>query len=227
MERHFEHDLAELKANLVEMGSLVDEQLSDACKALFSQDAPLAKRVIDRDNEVDRYDTLIDNQCQKIFALNQPVAIDLRLLMSALKINSQLERIGDIAVNIAERVEALVPHKGFLMGTRLQEMAQITRIMVKDSIDAFIHSDASLATRVLVSDDVVDTLDRAITRQLVADMQQRHTLVEPGTHMLILSRHIERIADHATNIAEDVIFLVEARLVKHTQRPGEGERPPV
>jgi phosphate transport system protein len=215
MERHFERELEQLKSNLIHMGSLVDAQLDAAVRALFEGDTVLANQVIKKDVEVDRYDTMIDRQCQSIFALSQPVAIDLRLLMAALKINDQLERIGDIAVNIAERTEALKPYGEILHRTRLSEMASIARIMVKDSIDAFIHSDASLATRVLVSDDVVDTLDHGIFVGMVEKMQQVPADVVPGSHIIILSRHIERMADHATNIAEDVIFLVEARLVKH------------
>ena len=216
MERHFEHELEDLKANLTRMGSLVDDQLGAACRCLFEGDVVRARQVIARDREVDQFDTLIDNQCQNIFALTQPVAVDLRLLMSALKINGQLERMGDIAVNIAERVEPLVPFREFLLGTRLSEMAQIGRIMVRDSLDSFVRGNPMLATRVLVSDDVVDTLDRGIFHSMVAEMNQHHKRIEAASHIMILSRHIERLADHATNIAEDVIFLVEARFVKHT-----------
>lgn len=215
MERHFERDLEELKSNLVAMGNLVDEQLSSACHALENADVEEARQVIAKDEEVDAFDTMIDKQIQKIFILIQPVAIDLRVLMSALKINTQLERIGDIAVNIAERVEPLVAYKEFMMRTRLSEMAQIARIMVKDSLCAFMDDDPRLANRVLDSDDVVDQLDRKTFYLLVREMQQQHEHIEPAAHMLILSRHIERLADHATNIAEDVIFVVEARLVKH------------
>ena len=223
MERHFERELEELKATLVSMGSLVDGQLGSACRALFEGDLPRARDVMERDREVDSYDTLIDRQCMDIFALTQPVAVDLRLLMSALAINSQLERIGDIAVNIAERVEPLIPHREFLLSTRLSEMANIARIMVRDSLDSFIRGDAPLASRVLVSDDVVDKLDGGLFRSLVAEMKSHHDRVEPAAHILILSRHLERLADHATNIAEDVIFIVEAKLVKHNA--GEGIRP--
>ena len=219
MERHFERELEDLKANLVTMGSLVDGQLGSACRALFEGDMARARDVMERDREVDSFDTLIDRQCMDFFAVTQPVAVDLRLLMSSLAINSQLERIGDIAVNVAERVEPLVPHREFL----LSEMANIARIMVRDSLDSFIRGDASLASRVLVSDDVVDKLDGGLFRSLVAEMKDHHDRIEPAAHILILSRHLERLADHATNIAEDVIFIVEAKLVKHNA--GEGIRP--
>ena len=223
MERHFERELEDLKGNLVTMGSLVDGQLGSACRALFEGDTARAREVMDRDREVDSFDTLIDRKCMDILALAQPVAVDLRLLMSSLAINSQLERIGDIAVNIAERVEPLVAHREFLLSTRLSEMANIARIMVRDSLDSFIHGEASLASRVLVSDDVVDRLDGGLFRSLVAEMKVRHDRIEAAAHILILSRHLERLADHATNIAEDVIFIVEAKLVKHNA--GEGIRP--
>ncbi len=215
MERHFERELNELTANLIAMGALVDEQIQSAFDALFTGDNDLAARVIARDGDVDAFDTRIDEQCLRIFALTQPVAIDLRLLMSALKMNNQLERIGDIAVNVAQRVEPLIEHQDLIGRTRLSEMAQIARIMVRDSLDSFIQHDASIASRVLDSDDVVDDLNRQIFHVLVKQMQDFHDLIPPAAHLLILSRHIERLADHATNIAEDVIFLVDARLVKH------------
>lgn len=202
------------------MGRLVDEQIDLACHALFQADAGLARQVLQKDKSVDELDTLIDHLCQEIFALSQPVAVDLRLLMSALKINNELERIGDIAVNIAERVEPLAGHLDFLKTTRLAEMTQIARIMVNDSIESFIANNPRLAHLVLESDDVVDSLDGVNFKHMVREMQRDHTLVEPASHIIVLSRHIERLADHATNIAEDVIFLVDARIVKHNAHEG-------
>jgi phosphate transport system protein len=218
MERHFERELQGLKDDLVAMGSLVDDQLGAAFHALFAGDQEEAARVIARDRKVDAFDTKVESECQRILALTQPVAIDLRLLMAALQINVQLERMGDIAVNVAERTEALLPFRDFLKRTRLPEMSQIARIMARDSLEAFVSSDVVLAERVLASDDVVDSLNRNIFVNLVKQMQEQTALVEPGAHMLILSRHLERLADHATNIAEDVIFLVRAELVRHNAR---------
>jgi len=215
MTRHFEQELQALKQSLVAMGALVNDQLENACTALFGGHHDLAGEVIRADTRVDEFDTEIERRCQDIFALTQPVAADLRLLMAALKINNQLERIGDIAVNIAERVAPLAGRQDLLAKTRLGEMAQIARIMVEESLTAFLHNNSALATRVLESDDVVDDLDRIIFDDLVELMKEDSSLIEPGAHILILSRHIERLADHATNIAEDVIFLVQARLVKH------------
>jgi phosphate transport system protein len=215
LERHFERELEDLKNALTAMGTLVDAQLGQACDALFGDRPEFVQGVIERDREVDAFDTQIDKMCQQIFALTQPVAIDLRLSMAGLQINGQLERIGDIAVNLAERVQPLTGYAPFLHTTRLEEMARIARIMVSDSLEAFMNSNAELALRVLASDDVVDNLGRQIFTTLVAAMRDDQSLIDPGAHMLILTHHIERMADHATNIAEDVIFLVDARLVKH------------
>jgi phosphate transport system protein len=144
--------------------------------------------------------------------------MDLRLLMASLNINSQMERIGDIAVNIAERVESLRDQLEYLKSTKLFEMAEIAQIMVKDSLESFMYLDAGLAQRVLISDDVVDGIDRSLFGSLVEEMQARGDRVETCAHLLILSRHLERVADHATNIAEGVLFIVEARTVKHHAR---------
>ena len=216
MERHFEKELDDLRGNLSAMGSLVDAQLETACEALFGGRTELAAEVFRKDVEVDEFDVRIDRQCQQILALSQPVAIDLRLLMAGLQINGQLERIGDIAVNIAERARLLAAFGPLLSMTRLEEMAQIARIMVRDSLESFMQADAERASRVLATDDVVDNLGHEVFSQLVAAMREDHGLIEPAAHMLILIHHIERMADHATNIAEDVIFLVEARMVKHS-----------
>lgn len=221
MERHFEQDLAELRADIIRMGHLVDEQLAGACRALFSGDTALAAGVIARDTEVDRYDTLIEERCQKYFALTAPVAADLRLLMAALMIDTQLERMGDIAVNIAERVAPLAGHQHVLAGTRIEEMTSAALTMVRESLDSFIRGDAGLARRVVEADAVVDGIDREILGLVIGMMEQDQRLVVPGVHILLLSRHIERLADHATNVAEDVIFLVESRVVKHALRGGE------
>lgn len=222
MHRHFEEEIGELRSTLIAMGSLVDRQIGEASRSLAEGDLEAAADVIARDAEVDGLDTRIDAACQNILALSQPVAGDLRLLMAALRINTQMERIGDIAVNIAERVEPLTGSTALIRSTRIAEMLAIARIMVSDSLDAFIAGDAALATRVLESDDVVDSLDRNIFRHLVVLMEEDPRLIPAGAHMLMLLRHIERLADHATNIAEDVIFVVDARSVKHAP-PGRND----
>lgn len=218
MERHFDRELDDLRNTLIRMGSLVEEQLTASLHALAAGDVASAASIVLRDAAVDAFDSEIERKCQSLLALNQPVAIDLRLLMAALRINSQLERIGDIAVNIAERVAPLQSRGSYLHATRLSEMAEIARIMVHDSLDAFLLGKSDVAHRVLDSDDVVDRLDRTVFQRVVADMQEHADMVVPGAHVLILCRHIERLADHATNIAEDVIFLIEARMVRHFER---------
>lgn len=216
MERHFEKELEDLKQRLVDMGALIDRQLDDACESLFGGKSDIARIVIERDVEVDTMDSGIDKQCQKILALAQPVAVDLRLLMAALQINSQLERVGDIAVNIAERTEALIGFAPFLTSLRLQEMTLVARRMVHDSLESFMTGSAALAGQVISSDDIVDNLGRETFRSIVQAMRYDNALIEPGAAILILIHHIERMADHATNVAEGVIFLVEAKLVKHS-----------
>jgi phosphate transport system protein len=223
MNRHFEQELGDLREELNQMGALVDDQLTKAYHALFHADLDAALWVIEKDRDVDAFDNRIEAECLRLFALGQPVAVDLRLLIAALSINTQLERIGDIAVNVAERVEPLLRHTARLRETRVPEMAEVARIMVRNSLEAFMTGDAALADRVLASDDVVDGLDRLIFSSLVDDMCRHEDRVEPGAHMLILCRHLERLADHATNIAEGVIFLVNAKLVKHHAGEGPGK----
>jgi len=215
MARHFEMELDQLRTMLIRMGSLVEEQIDCGVKAISDGDESLATLVIERDKKVDEYDNLIDQQCMRIFALTQPVAVDLRLLMAALKINNELERIGDIAVNLAERVKPLAVFKSFVKETRLKEMATAAREMVKAAIDSFVNNDPELAKKVLESDDLIDAIDRQMFEQMVDTMKKSKDLIEPAVHMVILSRHLERLADHSTNIAEDVIFLVNARIIKH------------
>ncbi|HTY36408.1 MAG TPA: phosphate signaling complex protein PhoU [Bacteroidota bacterium] len=223
MARHFEIELDQLRTMLIRMGSLVEEQIDYAVRALVQGDLGMARFVMERDKRVDEYDNTIDQQCMKIFALSQPVAIDLRLLMAALKINNELERIGDIAVNLCERVEPLANHPELVQSTPLAEMADSARVMMKLAIDSFVNNDPSLATKVLESDDYVDQLDRNTFHSMSDRMKESPELVEPALHIVVLSRHIERLADHATNIAEDVIFLVNAKIIKHHAYDNESE----
>ncbi|HEY4611947.1 MAG TPA: phosphate signaling complex protein PhoU [Bacteroidota bacterium] len=215
MARHFELELDHLRTMLIRMGSLVEEQIDLGVKSILECNASLAQIVMDRDKKVDEFDNEIDKQCMRIFALTQPVAMDLRLLMAALKINNELERIGDIAVNLAERVKPLLENADFVKNTSISLMAMGARGMVKDAIDSFVNNDPRLAKQVLESDDHIDNLDREIFDMMVGKMKESPKLIESAAHVLIISRHIERLADHATNIAEDVIFLVNAKIIKH------------
>ena len=215
MERQFDQQLEKLKTRILKMCSLVDEQVQSAIKSVEDENLELAQQVIERDNKVDKYDNKIDKICQKIFALTQPVAMDLRLIMSSLTINNNLERIGDIAVNIAEYIKMIGKKPSFFKQTNLEEMFILTKKMLKDSIDAYIAGDEKLAKSVIESDDRLDQLNFNNHNILIEIMKQSTDNIEPGIALLVTSRQLERLGDHCTNIAEDVFFIVEARLVKH------------
>jgi len=215
MHRHFEDLLDELRSNLIKMGSLVDEQLDMAFRALHDGDLNETKKVYESEKKVNEFDNLLDKQVDEIMALEQPVAGDLRLVVSAIKMNHELERIGDVAVNIAQRVKSLLDHQELVRATKILEMGDVARGMVHDSIDAFIHGDAELARKICKEDDVVDEMNRMKFQFVIEEMEKNPNLIEPGAHLIVALKHIERIADHATNIAEDVVFLVDAKVIKH------------
>jgi len=215
MHRHFEDLLEDLRSNLIRMGSLVDEQLDMAFRALHDGDLKETEKVYESEKKVNEFDNLLDKQVDEIMALEQPVAGDLRLVVSAIKMNHELERIGDVAVNIAQRVKPLLDHQGIVRTTKILEMGDVARKMVHDSIDAFIHGDAELARRICKEDDVVDEMNRLKFQFVIDEMEKNPNLIEPGAHLIVALKHIERIADHATNIAEDVVFLVDAKIIKH------------
>ena len=215
MERLLDEHIEKLKTRVIKMCSLVDEQVQSAIRAVEEENLELAKEVIEKDNKVDKYDNKIDKICQKIFALTQPVAMDLRLIMSSLTINNNLERIGDIAVNVAEYIKMIGKKPTFFKQTNLEEMFTLTKKMLKDSIDAYIAGDEKLAKSVIESDDKLDQLNFDNHKILIDIMKQDSDNIEPGIALLVMSRQLERLGDHCTNIAEDVFFIVEARLVKH------------
>jgi phosphate transport system protein len=215
MERLFDIQIEKLKTRLIKMCSLVDEQVEFAIRAMEEENIELAQLVVDRDKKVDKFDVKIEKICQKIFALNQPVAMDLRLIMSSLTIDNNLERIGDIAVNIAESFLILKKKPAFIDKTKFMEMSKIAKEMVKDSIDAFIENNAKLAQKVIKTDDLLDELNRENHKILIEIMKEKVAYIEPAVHLLVTSRQMERMGDHATNIAEDVYFIVEAQLIKH------------
>jgi phosphate transport system protein len=215
MHRSFEDDLDKVRTRLIRMGSLVEEQVEFAFRSLLECNVALAEIVIERDDKVDKLDLKIDKHCQRLFALHQPVASDLRLLLAALKINNELERIGDTAVDVCHVCQH-VPHCNELSEKLgLERITKATFTMVKASLDAFINNDLALAKQILPTDDTVDNLEREITRQLIDMMKQDASIIEHGVRLISALRSIERMADHATNIAENVIFLFEARLVRH------------
>jgi phosphate transport system protein len=215
MERLLDEHLEKLKTRVIKMCSLVDEQVQFAIKSFEEENLELANLVIERDKKVNKYDVKIDKICQKIFALAQPVAVDLRYIMSSLTINSNLERMGDIAKNIAENVLIVKKKPSFYPETKLEEMFKLTRQMLKDSIDAFINGDAELAKKVILLDDLIDEMNANNHLILKNIMKQNADNIESAVALLVISRELERLADHSTNIAEDVFFIVEAQMVKH------------
>jgi phosphate transport system protein len=219
MFHYLEEELEQLRTKIIKMGSLVEEQIEFSFRALFEGKLELAKIVISRDDEVDKYDIKIDKHCQRIFALTQPVAFDLRLIMTALMINSDLERMGDIAVNISERAEPLIGYQDLLKKMRVNDIAVKVQKLIKMSIDSFVNGDAELARDIIVADSEIDKLDIEIFDLLTDEMKSNKDSIVPCAHILTLVRNIERLADHATNIAEDVIFLIDAKIIKHSKDP--------
>jgi phosphate transport system protein len=215
MDRHFDIQLEKLKTKIIRMCSLVDEQVEFVIKALEEENTDLAKFVIERDAKVDKYDLKIDKICQKIFALNQPVAMDLRLIMSALTINTNLERIGDIAVSIARNFLISGKKPEFYNRLKINAMSLVVKEMIKNAIDSFIESNAKLAQKVISTDDILDQMNADNHKILIEIMKEDKNNIEPAVAFLVITRMIERMGDHATNIAEDVYFIVEAQMIKH------------
>jgi phosphate transport system protein len=202
------------------MARMVDEQVTLAFDALEVGKPDILGIINATEREIDAYDNLIQTQTENILALFQPVAMDLRFIMTAIMVNNQLERCGDIAVNIAQRVKKTIDFKDLIVESQILEMGNIAKHMLTEAIDSYIKRDSVLARSIIKRDDVVDDLNKEVFKFLVEKMGSTPELAKPGAHLLILSRHIERLADHATNIAEDVIFMVDARLVSHAKKLG-------
>lgn len=227
MYQYLEEELDQLRTRIIKMGSLVEEQIELAFKALYEQNLELANIVIDRDDKVDKYDVKIDKQCQRIFALTQPVAIDLRLIMSAMNINNDLERMGDIAVNIAERVMNFISYQDLLERIELPDMTKKVQSIVKGAIDSFVNNDAEMAADIIKLDRVIDKAYEDIFDKLIHEMSENKELIKPCSHAITLLKNIERLADHSTNIAEDVIFLVDAKIIKHRKSQDKDDESPI
>lgn len=224
MHRSFEDSLDKLRTRLIRMGSIVEEQVEFSFRAVLKGDEQIARLVMERDDKVDKLDMKIDKQCQKIFALHQPVASDLRLLLAALKINNELERIGDLAFNIARNLteQPSLPH---IAGTlHLERLTQGVHTMVKGSLDAFVNNDPELAYQIMRTDNHIDALTKEIFDDTVSLMKRDASVIDPAVGMLMVLRNLERMADQATNICENVIFLVEAKLIRSIHN-GEDEHP--
>jgi phosphate transport system protein len=216
MQRHFHEELEALKQTLLAMGGLVEDQVRRVTRALIERDDALAQEVMERDAQVNAYDVEIDEKCVELLALHQPTAKDLRFITTALKIVTDLERIGDQAVNIAQRVLELNREPQLKPYVDLPIMAERAQRMVKESLDAFVGGDTGLARRVCGADAAVDALKEQVFRELLTYMMQDPKTIPRAMRLILISRFLERVADHATNIAEMVVYMVEGKLVRHT-----------
>ncbi len=215
MERQFELQLEKLRKRILKMSSLVDEQVDYALKAIEENNLDYATLVISREDKVDKYDLKIEKICQRIIALSQPVAMDLRLIISAITIDTNLERIGDIAVNISEAFLLMKEKPDFIMRSKFSEMTKIVKEMIRNAIDSFINGDPKLAQKVIETDKILDGYNRENHQLLINIMKENPANIEPAVSLLVICRQLERLGDHATNIAEDVFFIVEAQMIKH------------
>lgn len=215
MSRHLQREIEKLKKHILALSALVEESLHKAIKSLLERDEKLALRVIKGDEDIDQMEVDVEEECLKILALHQPVAIDLRFIVAILKINNDLERIGDLAVNIAERAVFLSTKEPIGIEFDFPRMVEIAKSMLKQSIDALVNMDTALANKVCASDDEIDSLNREMYRQIQGAIRKYPERMECLIHLLAISRHLERIADHATNIAEDVIYMVEGEIIRH------------
>jgi phosphate transport system protein len=213
--RHFAEELKELNQRLLIMGGLAEERLSTAMLALIERDSGLMTSVVEGDEAVNRLHLEIDDRCFKLLALHQPMAVDLRMIVAAVKINSDLERVGDLAVNVAEASERYLEHAPVKPLIDIPRMGSMAQRMLHEALQAFVSRDVEAAQAVLTQDDVLDGLKDQIFRELLTYMLGDTRKIEPGIDLILISRHLERVGDHATNIAEDVIFIVEARDVRH------------
>ena len=212
---HFQEELDQLKARLLEMGGLAEDRVRSAVKALVDRDPALVEQVLGGDGPINQLHIEIDSRCVKLLALHQPMAVDLRAILSAVKINTDLERVGDLAINISEAALRYLAHAPVKELIDIPRMADIAQAMLRDALDAYVKRDTELATRVLNEDDRLDSLKTQVFRDLLTHMLQNQSTVEPSLDLILVSRHLERIGDHATNIAEDVIFMVSALDVRH------------
>ena len=218
--RHFQEELEQLKRRLLEMGGLAEEHVRLAVKGLVDRDHELIDRVLLGDEPLNALHIELDSRSFTLLALYQPMAADLRTIVAALKINTDLERVGDLAVNIAEAARRYTLHSPVKKLIDIPRMASIAQTMLRDALDAFVRSDVDLAQQVLNEDDKLDALKTQIFRELLTYMLQDPSTIEPSLDLILVSRHLERIGDHATNVAEDVIFIVSARDVRHHAREG-------
>jgi phosphate transport system protein len=213
--RHFQEELEALQSELLTMGGLAEEQVRQAISGLTERDVSTIEHVLGGDQAINDLHIQIDDHCFKLLALHQPMAVDLRAIVAAVKVNTDLERVGDLAVNIAEAAKRSLQYPPSVPMRDLPSMSDIAQRMLRDALDAFVRRDIALARAVLAEDDTLDTMKTEISRDLLACMRSNPSTLEGCLQLILVSRHLERIGDHATNIAEDVIFMVSARDVRH------------
>jgi phosphate transport system protein len=212
---HFREELEALQGRLLEMGGLAEERVRAAVQGLVSRDTGITDSVLRGDEPINALHIEVDERCFRLLALHQPMATDLRAIVAAVKINTDLERVGDLAVNIAEASKRYATHPPVKKLVDIPHMGDIAQAMLRDALDAYVRRDTGLAHQVLNEDDRLDSLKTQVFRELLTYMLQDQTTVEPALDLILVSRHLERIGDHATNIAEDVIFMVSALDVRH------------
>ncbi|MGD0038179.1 MAG: phosphate signaling complex protein PhoU [Bacteroidota bacterium] len=215
MERHFQHELESIKTTLIKMGSVVEENFDFAIQSVLEHNNSLAQHVIDTDSRVNSLEIEIDNSIIDLLALQQPVASDLRFIIAAQKINNDLERIGDHAVNIAESALTLLKYGKLESLLEIPKMSTVTKLMLRHALDSFILLDPNMARSVLETDDQIDELNRTMINEVIELLKSEKRSVEIGLELIRISRNLERVADMTTNIAEEVIFHTQARVVKH------------
>ena len=214
-DKKYEEDLKKLREEILYMGGLVEDQIQKAVKSLVDRDSELAKIIIERDHEVNRLDVEIDDLCIRLLALHQPAGKDLRFITTGLKITTDLERIGDMAVNICERALELNQEPQLKPYIDIPRMARIAQRMTRESLDAFVREDTSLALKVCKDDEEIDQLNSQIFREVITFMIEDPHTVSRAIKISSISKYLERIADHATNIAEMVIFMVKGKSIRH------------
>jgi phosphate transport system protein len=218
--RHFQDELAALQDQLLTMGGLAEEQVRQAVSGLTQRDPETIEQVLDGDYAINDLHIKIDDRCFKLLALHQPMAVDLRAIVAAVKVNTDLERVGDLAVNIAEAAKRSLQYPPSVPIRDIPGMSEIAQRMLRDALDAYVRRDVQLARDVLAEDDVLDKLKSDISRELLSCMRADPSSIDACLQLILVSRHLERIGDHATNIAEDVIFMVSARDVRHHATDG-------
>ena len=216
MQKHLQKDIDSIKNKIITMGSEIEDRVYKSSLALINRDERLVNEVIQSDSQIDKMEVDIEEHCLKILALYQPVAIDLRFIIAVLKINNELERVGDIAVNIAERAAVLCKRKDFKIPYNVTAMATKVESMLTRSIDALDNMDVSLAHQIRAEDDEVDQYNREMYARVKEKIIESPEDIDCMLHAVSAGRHLERIADHACNVAEDVIYLVDAEIVRHT-----------